>query len=233
MNRSGKLLAKNDAIIREILSDPLFEIKLDGSVWTQITETGKVSVNGLWREAGALAPDGYREIKYKYKKVAAHRLVYAKFNGELAEDLMVNHKNGIRSDNRPENLELIPQSENNLHRFRVLGRAPVIGNKKISDATADLIRNDHASGLSYRALMAKYRLAKSSISYIINKKTWNRNVSSSHDFEYKTKASLEVARSIRQEYVAGAKQKDLAAKYSLSLTTIKDICTNRIWKEAA
>jgi len=54
-----------------------------------------------------------------------HILVLTAFGGPR-NGRQTNHKNGIRDDNRLENIEWVTQAENNLHAFRVLGRAPVI-----------------------------------------------------------------------------------------------------------
>jgi hypothetical protein len=61
-----------------------------------------------------LCKDGER------KDPLAHRLVWEAFNGPIPEEVEINHKNGIRSDNRLENLELLTRSENMKHKFRVL-----------------------------------------------------------------------------------------------------------------
>lgn len=175
MGRSGELFSKNDSLINELILNDLYDVREDGSVWTRICRTGKISVGGIWRKAGSITADGYAHLSYNYNHLQIHRIIYAKFVGPLEEDLVINHINGNRSDNRPENLELVSQSENNTHRFRVLKRKPVIGNKKISREIADEIRKDRSMGMTYKELMAKYSLAKSSISYICNNLTWNRN----------------------------------------------------------
>ncbi len=54
----------------------------------------------------------------------AHRLVYRHFKGPIPAGLTVNHLNGMRGDNRPENLELATASEQKLHAIRVLGCRP-------------------------------------------------------------------------------------------------------------
>lgn len=58
-----------------------------------------------------LTVDGVRKA---YK---VHRLVAAVFLGPCPEGYDVNHKNGIKSDNRPRNLEYVTRSENLRHAF--------------------------------------------------------------------------------------------------------------------
>lgn len=67
---------------------------------------------------------GYLQVKIHGKKINAHRIVAMAFCQGYREGLVVNHKNGIRTDNRSENLEWITPSENVSHGYRVLNRVP-------------------------------------------------------------------------------------------------------------
>jgi hypothetical protein len=53
-----------------------------------------------------------------------HRLIARTFIPNPLHRKEVNHKNGVRDDNRIENLEWCTRGENNLHAFRVLHRPP-------------------------------------------------------------------------------------------------------------
>ena len=51
-----------------------------------------------------------------------HRLVALAFHGIPAPGYEVNHKNGVKTDNRPENLEWVTKSQNARHSTHVLGK---------------------------------------------------------------------------------------------------------------
>ena len=61
---------------------------------------------------GSLNGSGYWQTTIDGDMFAVHRLIYQMFFGSIPEDLIIDHINGIRSDNRIENLRTIPFSLN-------------------------------------------------------------------------------------------------------------------------
>lgn len=72
---------------------------------------------------------GYEQVVLSRRKIfLVHRLVAMAFIENQLNLAQVNHINGIKTDNRTENLEWASGSDNIRHSFRVLGRtSPTIG----------------------------------------------------------------------------------------------------------
>lgn len=62
------------------------------------------------------------------KTISVHRIIAKVFLDDYSEKLQVNHKNGIKTDNRVINLEMVTHSENIKHAYK--NKLLVNGNKK-------------------------------------------------------------------------------------------------------
>ena len=75
--------------------------------YERVRRTGEVGPAGLLRGAGYLSEEGYRVISVVGRPVFQHRWVMEQvLDRRLRRDEVVHHKNGMKLDNRPENLEL-------------------------------------------------------------------------------------------------------------------------------
>lgn len=61
---------------------------------------------------GSLDAHGYVVIGHKGKLLKAHRVIWEIFNGEIPHGMNIDHINGVRSDNRIENLRLVTKEGN-------------------------------------------------------------------------------------------------------------------------
>ena len=90
--------------------------------------------------------------------------------------MAVNHKNGIKSDNRLANLEYVTPSENIAHAVRTgLWRAAFgesHGNAKLTEADVRLILTELATGTSQADLFRRFGVSRDAISRIALGKTW-------------------------------------------------------------
>lgn len=75
--------------------------------WKKDGEPGEAARRQVPPGTGHLNKDGYRQIQRDGRRVMEHRFVMEQRLGrELFADETVHHINGVRHDNRPENLEL-------------------------------------------------------------------------------------------------------------------------------
>jgi hypothetical protein len=135
---------------------------------------------------GSTDKDGYAVLTPQNpshkRTLKIHRLVYEAFVGPIGEDLCINHKNGIKNDNRVENLEAVSISENVLHSFRALGRRgrntnPLKGEQhhqaKFSSSDVLTMRRLFADGRSIKDIASSYDATPSLVRRIVNRKLWS------------------------------------------------------------
>lgn len=94
--------------------------KRENGVQSKYLQRGRLLKIGIYR-------NGYQYVRLSFNGAAkarlVHRIVALAFLGNpTAPANHVNHKNGNKSDNRPENLEWVTPSENHRHRVHVLGK---------------------------------------------------------------------------------------------------------------
>ena len=93
-----------------------------------------------------------------------HRLVAEAFFG-VQPGLQVNHKNGVRNDNRIENLEFVSGPHNLEHAYRVLGR---INCKRLTNEQVGELRALRKQGWKLADLAERYGISNSAACRVAN-----------------------------------------------------------------
>lgn len=99
----------NDIFFYELVKNNLLSVSPDGKVFNN--KTGK--------ELGRDKNNKYSTVGYydgiKNTYIQKHRLIWIAFNGLIPKGLVINHKDGIKSNNSLDNLEVVTYSENQSH----------------------------------------------------------------------------------------------------------------------
>ena len=146
----------------------------------EITKDGKVFNKKRNKELKPqLQQNGYIGINLvengKRSKFLLHRLIAEKYISNPENKPCINHINGIKSDNRIENLEWVTYKENCDHRNNILGnhvRGEKSGTSKLKNSDAIEIREKYKTGKTLKELAGEYNVSMTTISYINKNKTY-------------------------------------------------------------
>ncbi len=125
--------------------------------------------------------NGYLKVSLsknsKVKDITIHRLVMETFIPNNENKTQVNHINGIKTDNRLENLEWSNASENALHAFKLGLRKNEKGDnatyRKVNSKKVVEIKSIYFNqDINQTKLGEMFNISQSAISYIINNKRW-------------------------------------------------------------
>jgi len=128
--------------------------------------------------AGVVGPTGYRRLCVKLPNgekanAFAHRLIMEAFHGP--SDLFVNHKNGVKLDNRRSNLEYVTPAQNSAHANDVLdsyARGEKNPTSRFTDEQVRRIRAMCAAGMRQREIAKLFGCAQGTICFINLRQTW-------------------------------------------------------------
>ncbi|HUT87063.1 MAG TPA: HNH endonuclease signature motif containing protein [Candidatus Heimdallarchaeota archaeon] len=169
----------HERILIEEVGRGVWSIDERGRVWRHMSRAG----------SGGVAVDPPTRAEHfdgRYLRVSsqrngiehvtgAHRLVWQHYHGDIPDELQINHKNGVKTDNRPDNLELVSPKENTEHAL-LLGlsavRGEANGHSKLTTKIVQGIRLLYRNGWTIAELAAVFHVSRGNIDFIVRGKTW-------------------------------------------------------------
>ena len=172
-------------------------MKKNEEYWLNLYKEGKIKIDFKNGIVYSCLSGKFKELCknkdiHKYKRSSAgpsrkeryhillHRLIWICIYGDIPKNIEINHKNGIKGDNKLNNLELTTKSGNALHSIRILGNKTGVlfgensPKSKLKYSEVEDIKNNYKKGMNtMKDFSIKYNVSISAISDIIHKRNWD------------------------------------------------------------
>ncbi len=156
--------------------------------WKVVPETDGLyeasTLGGIRRDGKLIKPHTHRRTGYQYCSISIHgklfnrtihRLIAKTFIHNPMNKEQVNHKNGIKTDNRVENLEWNTRSENQKHSIRT-GLRTAKGTKnsqcKLDEISVRVIREAVDAGYPNGHIAKYFKISPATICDISKRRSW-------------------------------------------------------------
>ena len=151
----------------------LYSITKDGRVWSHYSDGFIKTRLNDW---------GYKMARlYKNKKVKTlciHKLLGTVFIDNPENKPQINHKNGIKTDNRIENLEWVTRSENVKHSYDIglqgCNHGEYSGKAKLEESQVIEIKQMLRNNETLKSISKRFGVSIGAISHIKHERTWRR-----------------------------------------------------------
>lgn len=177
--------AKDELWRPVLLLEEYYDVSNLGNVRSKDRTIDRGDGDGSWKKRNVYSEPikpfknihGYHMVSLKKtvnrgKNINVHRLVAEAFIPNPENKPCVNHKNGIKTDNRVENLEWVTRSENTIHAIKT-GLSSSIGDSHYnSKLTEKKVIDILTSKDTPNELSVKYGVKLSTIYKVLLRKNW-------------------------------------------------------------
>jgi DNA-binding transcriptional regulator YiaG len=197
-----------------------FSVDAQGRIWRHILRDQPAEP----QRAEYPAERGYLRVLWddgRCRCCQARKAVWRYFYGPVPDGAEIVHKNGVRGDNRPENLEASFSTYRPQPDFRMNARQ-----------VEALRRAYHAGGVTQKQLAERYGISQSYVSAIVRGQL-RAAVGGPTSENNRNKLTAEDAREIRERYAAGGVScVELAEQYPVTGADIHQVVTGALFADA-
>lgn len=169
-----------EAFFLDLVAKGELSVDNKGRVWRHVEHYWRTEYRPLATpvRAETLKSPGYLKIDHRNRSIYAHQLVYIVKCGAIPEGYEVNHENGVKTDNRPANLEAMTRTGNMRHAFRTgLNRSFGENNHFAKLSAQDVRQIWHAHYVEHQPqpeIAQRFGTTQSNVSMIVTGRTWTR-----------------------------------------------------------